>query len=173
MKKLLITLVLLATNTLQAQLLLEKGNRILWLGDSVTANGTHIGLIDAYLLTQHPDLNITNPLTAAIARKRQADPKFKSGDGVHPNSETYATLAEIILDGLGEKNTDLKKIPAEKQKLALQKHKMLATSYREHVGHKRPGAPKNPMLLAEALEKTAAIEKQIRATVSAPATQAE
>ena len=101
-------------------------------------------------------------LTTAIAERRRAEPEFKSGDGVHPNAETYAMLAEIILKSLGEDGADLKKVPTAKQKLALKRHHMLSTSYREHVGHKRPGAPKNPMPLAEALEKAAALEKQIR-----------
>ena len=298
---LLITLCLIQLS--QAEPALKKNQRVLWLGDSVTANGTHIGLIDAYLATQHPELNITHmpcglssetacglseplhpwprpnvherldraiekldfdvaiicygvndgiyhpfsderfetyqqgmtslidklnatgakvialtpapfdagsfpadkllpkgaaeygytkvykdynqvmiryaewvligspaklrinitePLTIKIAKRRKKDPKWKSGDGVHPNAETYAMLAEIILDGLGFKNADLSKVPEEKRKLALRKHHMLSTAYREHVGHKRPGAPKNPMPLKDALEKAAEIDKQIR-----------
>ena len=107
-------------------------------------------------------INITDTLTASIEEKRKTDPKWKSGDGVHPNAETYAMLAEIILAGLGEGGIDLSKVPEEKKKLALKKHHLLGTAYREHVGHKRPGAPKNPMPLKEALEQAAAIEKQIR-----------
>ena len=304
MKTLLISIALLATNALAADGQLKDGQRILWLGDSVTANGTHIGLIDAYLMTQRPNLtitnmpcglssetacglseplhpwprpnvherleraiekldfdtavvcygvndgiyypfseerfktyqqgmtklinrlqasgakvialtpapfdagsfpakkllpegepeygytkvyrdynqvmiryakwvleespadlkiDITNTLTRAIADRRAADPSFKSGDGVHPNAETYAMLAKIILRGLGEKDADLNKVPKAKQALALKRHHMLATSYREHVGHKRPGAPKNPMPLKEAIEKASTLEKQIRA----------
>ena len=303
MKTILLTLALLISNTCARDAILEDGQRILWLGDSVTANGTHIGLIDAYLMTQMPGLkitnmpcglpsetacglseplhpwprpnvherldraiekldfdvavvcygvndgiyypfseerfntyqqgmsklieklkasgatvialtpapfdagsfpkdkllpagakeygytkvyqdynevmkryaqwvleespadlkiDITNPLTAAIAEKRQADPSFKSGDGVHPNNETYAMLAEIILRGLGTVGADLGDVPEDKKKLALKRHHMLGTSYREHVGHKRPGAPKNPMPLAEALEHAKTLEKQIR-----------
>ena len=304
MKTILLTLALTLqlASTYGADRFLKDGQRILWLGDSVTANGTHIGLIDAYLLAQNPDLHITNmpcglpsetacglseplhpwprpnvherldraiqkldfdvavicygvndgiyypfseerfktyqegmtklidklkangakivaltpapfdagsfpqakllpegekeygytkvykgynevmkryakwvmeqdvdlaiditnPLTAAIAEKRRADPQFKSGDGVHPNAGGYAMLAKIILDGLGENGADLDQVTAEKKALALKKHHLLATSYREHVGHKRPGAPKNPMPLPEALEKAAALEKQIR-----------
>jgi len=119
----------------------------------------------AWVIEESPadyKIDITNTLTAAIEKKRETDPKFKSGDGVHPNAETYAMLAEIILRGLGEKDATLKDVPVKKQKLALQKHRMLGTAYREHVGHKRPGAPKKPMPLAEALEKAAVIEKQIR-----------
>ena len=69
---------------------------------------------------------------------------------------------QLYVQSLGEDGADLKKVPTAKQKLALKRHHMLSTSYREHVGHKRPGAPKNPMPLAEALEKAAALEKQIR-----------
>jgi len=303
MTKFLIALALLASNTLAGDLALKDGQRVLWLGDSVTANGTHIGLIDAYLMTRHPGIKVTNmpcglpsetacglseplhpwprpnvherldraiekldfdvaivcygvndgiyypfseerfktyqqgmtklieklkasgakvialttapfdagsfpkdkllpagapeygytkvyrdynevmlryakwvmdespadvkiditkPLTAAIAQRRKADPNFQSGDGVHPNSETYAMLAEIVLRGLGETDADLSKVPEDKKQLALKRHHLLATSYVEHVGHKRPGAPKNPMPLAEALEKAAAIEAEIR-----------
>jgi lysophospholipase L1-like esterase len=302
MKLILLTLLAL-TQLTQAQLTIKKDQRVLWLGDSVTAKGTHIGLIDGYLITQHPELNITNmpcglssetacglseplhpwprpnvherldraiaklefevaivcygvndgiyypfseerfkayhegmtklitklkasgakvialtpapfdagsfptnkllpegadeygytkvyqgynevmkryakwvmeespadlkiditnSLTEAIEKRRKADPSFRSGDGVHPNDETYAMLAEIILEGLGEKSASLGKVPAEKQKLALKKHHLLGTAYREHVGHKRPGGPKNPMPLKEALEKATALEKRIR-----------
>ena len=303
MKAFLAIFAILLTGSSAGEPLLKDGDRVLWLGDSVTANGTHIGLIDAYLLTKEPrasitnmpcglssetscglsepvhpwprpnvherldraiekldfttavicygvndgiyypfseerfktyqngmtklikklqasgakvialtpapfdaasfpqgkllpagqeeygytkvyrdyndvmkryakwvieespadhKIDITNTLTTAITEKRSAAPDFKSGDGVHPNAETYAMLAEIILHGLGEKDASLNMVPAETQKLALQKHHMLSVAYREHVGHKRPGAPKNPMPLDKALEKAAAIDKRIR-----------
>lgn len=302
MKTILFLLIALAPFA-NGQLIFKENERVLWLGDSVTANGTHIGLIDGYIITQHPKLNITNmpcglssetacglsepihpwprpnvherldraieklefdtaiicygvndgiyypfsserfetyqkgitklikklqaggakvialtpapfdagsfpsdkllpegekeygytkvykdynevmkryakwvleespadlkiditnPLTEAIAAKRKVDPTFKSGDGVHPNDEAYAMLATILLKALGEKDAKLEKVAADKQTLALKKHRILGVAYREHVGHKRPGAPKNPMPLDEALEKTAKLEKQIR-----------
>ena len=304
MKTILITLTLLLCASSHAgELAIEDGQRVLWLGDSVTANGTHIGLIDAYLLTQHPELHITNmpcglssetacglseplhpwprpnvherldraidkldfdvaivcygvndgiyhpfseerfktyqegmgklisklkasgakvialtpapfdagsfpqdkllpegaaeygytkvykdynevmkryakwvveessadqtiditnSLTDAIAARRKADPQFKSGDGVHPNEAGYAMLAEIILRGLGEEDVDLKRVAEDKKALALKRQQMLGTSYREHVGHRRPGAPKNPMPLDQAVEEASEIEASIR-----------
>ena len=303
----LLTLALLAANSSAREVLLKDGDRVLWLGDSVTANGTHIGLIDAFLMTEMPELKITNipcglssetacglseplhpwprpnvherldraiekldfnvavvcygvndgiyhpfseerfetykkgmrklvsklkasgtrvfvltpapfdagsfpqhklqpegakeygftkvykdynevmkryakwimtdlvkegnvevavgithGLTTEIESQRRRDPKFKSGDGVHPNAKTYALFANLCLAGFGISG-EVADVPEEKKKLALRRHRMLATSYREHVGHKRPGAPKNPMPLKEALEKAAEIEKQIRA----------
>ncbi|MGI9242225.1 MAG: hypothetical protein ACR2RV_15610, partial [Verrucomicrobiales bacterium] len=107
-------------------------------------------------------IDITNTLTAAIEERRRADPEFKSGDGVHPNREGYTMLAEIILNGLGEEDVDLEQVPAEKKKWALERQALLGTSYREHVGHKRPGAPKNPMPLDDALDKAAELEAKIR-----------
>ena len=53
-------------------------------------------------------IDITNPLTDAIAAKRKIDPKFKSDDGVHPNREGYRLLAGIILQGLGVPAEELK-----------------------------------------------------------------
>ena len=294
---------LLIASSQASEFAIEDGQRVLWLGDSVTANGTHIGLIDAYLLTQHPELHITNmpcglssetacglseplhpwprpdvherldraiaklefdvaivcygvndgiyypfseerfktyqdgmsrligklkasgakvialtpapfdagsfpqdkllpegaeeygftkvykdynevmkryakwvveessadqtiditnTLTEAIAERRKKDPTFKSGDGVHPNDAGYAMLAEIILRGLGDRGADLARIVEEKKVLALKRQSMLGTSYREHVGHKRPGAPENPMPLEEALKKADEIEANIR-----------
>mgnify|MGYP001815947117 FL=1 len=304
MRAIVLTLSLLLTaNLATAGFALKDGERVLWLGDSVTANGTHIGLIDAYLMTQHaairvanmpcglpsetacglseplhpwprPDVHerldraiekldfdvvivcygvndgiyhpfdeerfktyqegmtrlidklkadgarvialtpapfdagsfpqdkllpeganeygftkvykdynqvmkryakwvveespadqtieITTALTDAIAEQRKADPNFKSGDGVHPNEAGYAMLAEIILRGLGEEDVDLRQIPAEKKALALERQRLLGISYREHVGHKRPGAPKDPMPLDEALERAGELEARIR-----------
>ena len=106
--------------------------------------------------------DITNHLTHRISETRRADPSFKSGDGVHPNDQVYAWLAERFLQQVGFEDALIADVPQAKQELAIKRHRMLATSYLEHAGHKRPGAPKNPMPLAEALEKAATLEARIR-----------
>ena len=123
-------------------------------------------------------INITRPVTDAIAARRAVDPKFKTGDGVHPNAEGYLMIAKVLLENFGIPQTEFgtgldlnnllsNDLPAPQRKivdLAQKRNSVLSVSYREHVGHRRPGAPKNPMPLPDALEKSAALEKEIRST---------
>ena len=121
-------------------------------------------------------VNITNPVTEAIAARRAKEPGFKTGDGVHPNAAGSLLIAKVLLDAFGipegelGEGVDLNKLGTPKLtapqrqivSLAEKKNALLSVSYREHVGHKRPGAPKNPMPLDHALEKAADLDQQIR-----------
>ncbi len=123
-------------------------------------------------------IDIHSPIEAAIAEKRKADPKFKSGDGVHPNAQGYVFFARAILGAMGVSADDLDKsiigkLPNPKKEterkimdLVMKRHGILSTSYRCHVGHKRPGERKNPVPVDDALEAVAGMEDAVRELAS-------
>ncbi len=130
-------------------------------------------------------VNITRPVTDAIADRRAREPGFKTGDGVHPNAEGSLLIAKVLLEAFGVppeefgEGLDMDKLlspelpAAGKQivKLAQNKNRTLSVSYREHVGHKRPGAPKDPLPLAEALSRSAEIDRAMETLATALAGQ--
>ncbi len=121
-------------------------------------------------------VDITTPVTDAIAARRAADPGFDTGDGVHPNPEGSHLIAKVLLESFGVPRAefaegldfgrllepDLPDAQREIVALALQRDATLAVAYREHVGHKRPGAPENPPSLEGALAAAEGIEAAIR-----------
>ena len=119
---------------------------------------------------------VTKPVTEAIAKRRAADPGFKTGDGVHPNAEGSLMIAKVLLEAFGVPSSEFgealdleillsaKLSVTQRQivKLAEQRNRILSVAYREHVGHKRPGAPKSPPPLDDALGQAVKIESQMR-----------
>ena len=106
---------------------------------------------------------------------REKNPAYKSGDGVHPSAKGHAAIARAMLEGLGvtagEQNLGIgmQNLPSptnaesrEIYRLVLQRHRLLSTSYLEHVGHKRPGRKGKIVPLKEALTTARDLEDQIR-----------
>jgi len=115
----------------------------------------------------HLLVDLHSPVEADVAAKRQADPAYSSGDGVHPNADGHLSLARAILAALGAKDPTLpddQALVGHVQKL----HQLLDEAYRVHVGHLRPGERKDVPKLEDALAAAAKLEETYLATVAAP-----
>jgi len=121
-------------------------------------------------------IDIHRPMNAFIIAKRRTDPDFVfAKDGVHPNAEGHALIADALIAGLVPADVDwwkkfqadLAKNPkgADIQRLVHQHVHLLGDAWLSDIGHKRPGvSPGLPLPEAEA--KAAEIETKIRALVA-------
>jgi lysophospholipase L1-like esterase len=134
----------------------------------------------AWLLEQRTKgwhvIDLHGPMNAYIEAQRKADPDFVfAKDGVHPNADGHALMADQIIAALAPGDAawwqkfraDLAANPqgAELRKLIHQHIHVLGDAWLSDVGHKRPGV--NPGLpLPEAEAKAAEIDAQIRAILA-------
>jgi lysophospholipase L1-like esterase len=134
----------------------------------------------AWLLEQRAKgwrvIDIHGPMNAFIDGQRKTNPDFVfAKDGVHPNAEGHALIADQLIAGLVPNDlawwrkvqTDLAANPkgAELQKLVHQHVHLLGDAWLSDVGHKRPGvSPGLPVPEAEA--KATEVEAKIRALVA-------
>jgi len=134
----------------------------------------------AWLLEQRDHgwrvIDIHGPMNAFIEAQRKSDPDFVfAKDGVHPNADGHALIADEIIAALVPNDSawwqkfraDLAANPkgAELRKLIHQHVHVLGDAWLSDIGHKRPGvAPGLPLPEAEA--KAAEVEGKIRAAVA-------
>ncbi|WP_127585258.1 SGNH/GDSL hydrolase family protein [Paenibacillus koleovorans] len=84
---------------------------------------------------------IYEPLLENINRQRTKDSSYISGDGIHPNSEGHWVIAKsllahlfhITLDGVPEYVLHPERSPF--YSLVRERHRLLSSSWKEHVGH--------------------------------------
>ena len=115
-------------------------------------------------------VDLHGPMTAAIAARRQTDPKFTfSKDGVHPDVLGHAVMARAVLEAwqLRPDEGDLLNELATRPdgallKLIRERRKLRANAWLTATGHKRPGVPAG-LPLAEAEAQAAALTAKIRA----------
>jgi len=114
-------------------------------------------------------VNIHDPLFQDIERQRSANPEYSSGDGIHPNARGHWVIARTLLGRLF--NITLEQAPAhallpdselpEWFALALKRHRLLSSAWKEHVGHTNPNKAE-ALPLAEAQRQADALDEQIR-----------
>jgi lysophospholipase L1-like esterase len=133
----------------------------------------------AWLLEQRSKgwrvIDIHGPMNAFIEAQRKTNPDFVfAKDGVHPNAEGHALIADELITALAPQDAawwkkfqaDLTANPkgVEVQKLVHQHVHVLGDAWLSDIGHKRPGV--NPGLpLPEAEAKAAELETKIRAEI--------
>jgi len=87
-------------------------------------------------------VDIRRPLLEWIATERAADPKFRYGDGVHPQPEGHAVIAHTILRRIfrieWEKMPEWLFADSEFLHRATERRELLKAAWREHVGHTNP-----------------------------------
>ncbi len=121
-------------------------------------------------------IDIHGPMNAFIEAQRKTNPDFVfAKDGVHPNAEGHALIADALIAGLAPEDVDWwKKLQAdlatnpkgaELQKLVHQHVHLLGDAWLSDIGHKRPGV-KPGLPVPEAEAKAAEVEVQIRALVT-------
>ncbi|MEM7011759.1 MAG: SMP-30/gluconolactonase/LRE family protein [Verrucomicrobiota bacterium] len=107
-------------------------------------------------------IDLHTPLKEMVAGLRADDPSYQFGDGIHPNAAGHRLMAETILKALNAPNPD--QIPADDEavmKIVKQRHNLISASWREHVGHDKPGKSK-ALSLDEGKAKAAELEAEIR-----------
>jgi len=134
----------------------------------------------AWLLEQRAKgwrvIDIHGPMNAFIEAQRKTNPDFVfAKDGVHPNAEGHALIADQLITALvpgdaawwHKLQADLAANPkgAELRKLIHEHVHLLGDAWLSDIGHKRPGvAPGLP--LPEAQTKAAEAEGKIRAILA-------
>lgn len=114
-------------------------------------------------------VDIYKPMKRALAAKRESDPDYRSGDGIHPNAEGHWLMAETLLGRI--KAPKPEGMPAyvsrpndsEPGRLLMQRHRLLSRSWREQVGHARTKAKAD---LPSALAEGKALEAKLRASLA-------
>jgi len=117
------------------------------------------------------------PMDSYLAERRKNDPDFAyAADGVHANDLGHWIMTRQILQHLGAKDVtamaDAKSMLAAQPrgeqilKLVQRRQELMKDAWLTVTGHKRPGMNKG-LPLAEAQNKAAEMEKEIRALVKA------
>jgi lysophospholipase L1-like esterase/pimeloyl-ACP methyl ester carboxylesterase len=111
-------------------------------------------------------VNIYDSLGAGLQAERKRNPEYVSGDGIHPNAKGHWIIARTLLSRLF--NITLERVPdyvehsdsSELFQLVLERHRLLSSAWKEHVGHTNPGKVQ-ALPLDEALEQGSVLEEQI------------
>lgn len=122
-------------------------------------------------------IDLHGPMNAFLEAKRKAQPDFVfAKDGVHPNDEGHALLADQLIAGLAPADFPAwQKFRAELAtnpqgpaviKLVRQRSRVLCDAWLNDVGHQRPGMAKG-LPVAEAETRAAALEKELVAILPA------
>lgn len=129
-----------------------------------------------WLLARRADgwhvVDLHGPMTAELARRRQADPDFTfQPDAVHPNEEGHWFMARRLIDWFGDAEAaraespeamlEAEGIPPEAMKLIRQRMAVLRDAYVAAAGHKRPGV-RPGLSVPDALEKARELTEQLR-----------
>lgn len=112
-------------------------------------------------------IDIQSPLRQATAAQRAQQPGYSSGDGIHPNAFGHGVMARKLLEDLfGEDLAGKPDLAAGQEEwpafpLVLQRHRLLAASWKEHVGHSHPVKAPDAPPLEEALTEAHRLEQEI------------
>lgn len=131
-----------------------------------------LGAYAHWLLSDPPPeaegvIDIRTPLLQATASRRAQQPGYSSGDGIHPNAFGHGVMARTLLAELfGEDVTGMPDLAAALENwaglpLVLQRHRILADAWKEHVGHTHPVKAADALPLEEALAAARRLEREI------------
>lgn len=115
-------------------------------------------------------IDLHGPMTAALAARRQTDPKFTfSKDGIHPDAVGHAVMARAVLAAWNLRPDDddlLHQLATQPDgallKLIRERRKLRMHAWLTATGHKRPGVTPG-LPLAEAEVRAADLTEKIRA----------
>ncbi|MCK8485707.1 GDSL-type esterase/lipase family protein [Paenibacillus sp. MBLB2552] len=111
-------------------------------------------------------VDLREPLGHLIRARREADPDYRYGDGIHPNEDGHWVIARTILSRVF--HLEMERIPdwaesgnREFIRLVGERRAVLNAAWREHVGHTNPNKMETPPL-AEALQQAEALLPAIK-----------
>lgn len=125
--------------------------------------------------SEHADLviDLHGPLSDHIRTKRENDPGFAYGDGIHPDAEGHWIIAKTIMGELF--HLVLERAPAywsnpheaSLYRILSREQEILHAAWKEHVGHSNPGKA-IALPLCEAQRKAMAVRDQFKMNLSMP-----
>lgn len=113
-------------------------------------------------------IDIRTPLAADITERRSLHPRYRSGDGIHPNAFGHWVIARALLSSLFHVTQDFEPAyvgePEQSTffRLVLEKHELLKAAWKEHVGHTNPNKELHALPLAEAIQAEDRLVRLIR-----------
>jgi lysophospholipase L1-like esterase/pimeloyl-ACP methyl ester carboxylesterase len=116
-------------------------------------------------------INSYAPLMMSIEKERRRNPAYSSGDGIHPDSKGHWVIAKTLLSRLFnitlEREPDYVLHPEHSPFFILvsERHRLLSSAWKEHVGHTNPNKA-DALPLQEALAKSVEIDKQIKSLLT-------
>lgn len=122
-------------------------------------------------------INIFDPLLKDLEQVRGVQPDLVCGDGIHPNARGHWIMAKTLLRRLFaitlEREPDYVETPETVPWYGsvLQRHRLLSSAWKEHVGHTNPGKAR-ALPLEEALVLAAALRRDIIAIAADISVQA-
>ncbi len=124
-------------------------------------------LTDPALEAADSVIDIRTPLLYATASQRAEQPGYSSGDGIHPNAYGHGIIARTLLtEWFNEDMTHMENLSASLEEwagfpLVLQRHRILADAWKEHVGHTHPVKAAEALSLEEALAAARCLEQEV------------
>jgi pimeloyl-ACP methyl ester carboxylesterase len=112
-------------------------------------------------------VNTYDLLSQGIENERKNNPAYSSGDGIHPNAKGHWLIAKKLLSRLFnitlEREPDYVEHPEHSAyfKLILERHRLLSSAWKEHIGHTNP-TKADALPLKEALVRSSEIEQEIK-----------
>lgn len=112
-------------------------------------------------------VSIHDPLLELWSEKREKDPDYVTGDGIHPGAEGHWVIARELLRVLF--NVSLQQVPQhvlqpEQSPIfaaVAERHRLLSSAWKEHVGHTNPSKA-DALPLNIAIERGENLAEQIR-----------
>lgn len=117
-------------------------------------------------------IDVRTPLREDTGARRAQDPGYSSGDGIHPNAAGHGVMAQTLLARLfGAPEGGIPDFPAAEKEwpwfpLVLQRHRLLAAAWKEHVGHTHPVKAQDAVPLDTALTEARRLEGEIRLRIA-------
>ena len=112
-----------------------------------------------------PTVNLFAPMEKELKARREENPDYISGDGIHPNMDGHAVMAKTILcEVFGMMpDTDFGErfLQSEEYHIACRQVHLLADALREEVGHDNPTKAPNPLPVAEAFAEVAKLDTEL------------
>lgn len=124
-------------------------------------------LTDPALTAADGVIDIRTPLLHATASKRNRQPGYSSGDGIHPNAYGHGIIARTLLtEWFGENIAHIEDLSASLEAwagfpLVLKRHRILADAWKEHIGHTHPVKAAEALPLEDALVAAQRLEQEI------------
>lgn len=124
-------------------------------------------LTDPALKAADSVIDIRTPLLYATDSKRNRQPGYSSGDGIHPNAYGHGVIARSLLtDWFDEDMAPIEDLSASLEAwtgfpLVLKRHRILADAWKEHIGHTHPVKAAEALPMEEALAAAQRLEQEM------------